>query len=144
MTTKTRVINYTYLQIDRSIKHWGIYKEVEWNERERAREDRVQVFAECLYYEDAALLRVYQRVKLTRCEQWRYLALNGWRRTSSLRSISPLFESKELLSFIILNSKWRVWPWCVISHCVYSMVIPVKSRQSKHNFSHRNKKKNCF
>jgi hypothetical protein len=70
MTTKTCVINDTYLKIDENIKHRGIYKEEEWNERERARKDQVQVFAECLYSEEErALLRVYQRVKLTRCEQ---------------------------------------------------------------------------
>jgi hypothetical protein len=65
MTTKTRVINDTYFKIDKYIKHRGIiYKEEgEWNERESARKDQVQVFAECLYSENGARLRVYQRVK---------------------------------------------------------------------------------
>jgi hypothetical protein len=56
MTTKTRIINDTYLKIDKNIKHRGIYKGEEWNERESARKDQVQVFAECLYSEDEGAL----------------------------------------------------------------------------------------
>jgi hypothetical protein len=64
MTTKTRVINDTDLKIDNNIKNRAIYKEEEWNERERerSRKDQVQVFAECLYSEnEGGLLRVYKQ-----------------------------------------------------------------------------------
>lgn len=73
MTTKTRVINDTYLKIDKNIKHRGIYKGEEGNEKESARKDRVQVFAECLYSlgnvraKHEGVRRAYQCVKLTRC-----------------------------------------------------------------------------
>jgi hypothetical protein len=59
-----RAINDTYLKIDKNIKHRSMYKEEERKERESARKDQVQVFAECRYSEDEeAPLRGYRRVK---------------------------------------------------------------------------------
>jgi hypothetical protein len=41
MTTKTRVISDTHLNIDKNIKHRDIYKGVKWKERESARRERL-------------------------------------------------------------------------------------------------------
>jgi len=105
------VINDTYLKIDKNIKHRSMYKE-EWDERESARKDQVQVFAERRYSEDGGLQRVYQSVKTD--EMWTMTSPRAQRLTQNIKftlNFTSLFESKELLSFIILNSNWRVWPW---------------------------------